>query len=207
MTIPFKKLAEKADEIFASAIAGQVLGGSEAVVRALQTAGPQWSGEFGNSWTITTKRMSARPSKRKGGSPVSDPVEAPRVTGAEVVSKNSWLIRIENVAPYAAVAMDLEEGKFSRDWYPSGPVNKKKWDTTGGGRRIGPSVPPTKRGVVNYGEGGMASRTAPLDWFSTFKNGGKVDKIIRKYMGTKINIPTSYSFLTSDTYRTRVVSD
>ena len=41
MTIPFKKLAEKADEIFASAIAGQVLGGSEAVVRALQTAGPQ----------------------------------------------------------------------------------------------------------------------------------------------------------------------
>ena len=198
MTIPFKKLAEKADEIFASAIAGQVLGGSEVVVRALQEKGPQWSGEFGNSWTITTKRMSTLPSRRRGGSPKSDPVKAPLVTGREILSQNSWLIRIENVAPHAAIAMDLEEGKFNRDWYPSGPVNPAKWKK-GGGSRAGVM----RRGVVNSFGKGTASRTAPLDWFSTFKSGGKVDQIIKKHMGTKLNIPTNYSFLNSETYRTR----
>ena len=202
MTIPLKKLAEKADEIFASAIAGQVLGGAEVVVRALQEKGPQWSGEFGNSWTITTKRMSTLPSRRRGGSPKSDPVRAPLVTGREILSQNSWLIRIENVAPYAAIAMDLEEGKFNRDWYPSGPINTAKWKK-GGGSRSGVM----RRGVVNSFGKGTASRTAPLDWFSTFKSGGKVDQIIKKYMGTKINVPTGYSFLTSETYRTRGVSD
>ena len=202
MTIPLKKLAEKADEIFASAIAGQVLGGAEVVVRALQEKGPQWSGEFGNSWTITTKRMSTLPSRRRGGSPKSDPVRAPLVTGREILSQNSWLIRIENVAPYAAIAMDLEEGKFSRGWYLKGPVaDSSKWDRTGGGRRLGPSVPPMKRGVINYGEGGMASRTADLDWFSTFRRGGKIGQIIKKYMGTTVNVPEQYSFLDSPIYR------
>ena len=104
-------------------------------------------------------------------------------------------------------SMDLEEGKFSRKWYPNGPVNKAKWDTSGGGRRMGPTIPPMRRGVTNYLEGGSASRTAPLDWFSTFKSGGKVDQIIKKYMGMKLNVPTGYTFLTSETYRTRGVSD
>ena len=138
MTIPFKKLAEKADEIFASAIAREVLGGSEAVVRALQTAGPQWSGEFGNSWVIKTQSKQSQPSRRIGGAPKSDPVKAPLVTGKEISSKNTWLIRIENVAPHAAIAMDLEEGKFNRDWYPNGPVNPAKWKK-GGGSRAGRS--------------------------------------------------------------------
>lgn len=202
MTIPFKKFAEKADEIFASAIAGQVLGGAEVVVKALQEKGPQWSGEFGNSWVIKTQSKQSQPSRRRGGSPKSDSVVSPLVTGREVASKNTWLIRIENVAPYAAIAMDLEEGKFSRQWYPSGPVNKSKWKQDGGSR-----AGIMKRGVTSSFGKGTASKTAELDWFSTFKSGGKVDKIIKKHMGMKLNIPTSYSFLTSDTYRTRSVSD
>tara|TARA_B100000902_G_scaffold216334_1_gene205669 strand:- start:78 stop:686 length:609 start_codon:yes stop_codon:yes gene_type:complete len=200
--IPFKKLAEKADEIFASAIAGEVLGGSEAVVRALQKAGPQWSGEFGNSWVIKTQSNQSQPSRRRGGDPKSDPVRAPLVTGKEISSKNTWLIRIENVAPHAAIAMDLEEGKFNRDWYPSGPVNPAKWKQ-GGGSRAGVM----RRGVTDSFGKGTASKTAPLDWFSTFKSGGKVDQIIKKYMGMKLNVPTNYTFLTSETYRTRGVSD
>ena len=199
MTIPFKKFAEKADEIFASAIAREVLGGSEAVVRALQTAGPQWSGEFGNSWVIKTQSRQSQPSRRRGGGPESDPVRAPLVTGKEISSKNTWLIRIENIAPHAAIAMDLEEGKFNRDWYPRGPVNPAKWKQ-GGGSRAGVM----RRGVTDSFGKGTASKTAPLDWFSTFKSGGKVDQIIKKYMGTKINVPTGYSFLPS---RTRSVSD
>ncbi len=202
MIIPFKKLAEKADEIFASAIAGEVLGGSEAVVRALQKAGPQWSGEFGNSWVIKTQSNQSQPSRRRGGDPKSDPVRAPLVTGKEISSKNTWLIRIENVAPHAAIAMDLEEGKFNRDWYPSGPVNPAKWKQ-GGGSRAGVM----RRGVTDSFGKGTASKTAPLDWFSTFKSGGKVDQIIKKYMGMKLNVPTNYTFLTSETYRTRGVSD
>ncbi len=202
MIIPFKKFAEKADEIFASAIAGQVLGGAEVVVRALQKKGPQWSGEFGNSWVIKTQSNQSQPSRRRGGSPESDPVVAPLVTGREVASKNTWLIRIENIAPHAAIAMDLEEGKFNRDWYSSGPVNTVKWKQGGGSR-----AEVMRRGVINSFGKGTASSTAPLDWFSTFKSGGKVDQIIKKYMGMKLNVPTGYTFLTSKTYRTRGLTD
>ena len=199
MFIPFEKLAKSGDKIFASIVASKTLKGAEVIVDALQERGPQWSGRFSNSWVIRTPSRSTRPSQKRVK---PEKVKAPQVTGREVVFKNSWLVSIENVAPYAAIAMDLEEGKFSRGWYLKGPVaNDIKWDRTGGGRRLGPSVPPMKRGVVNYGEGGMASRTADLDWFSTFRRGGKIGQIIKKYMGTTVNIPEQYSFLDSPIYR------
>ena len=77
---------------------------------------------------------------------------------------------------------------------------------------MGPTIPPMRRGVTNYLEGGSASRTAPLDWFTTFKKGGKVNKIMREFAGTGINLPQQYSFnldLPKGTpgYRTRSVSD
>ena len=50
MFIAFNKLAKDADEIFASLIASRTLNTTERVVKALQKAGPQWSGEFSNSW-------------------------------------------------------------------------------------------------------------------------------------------------------------
>ena len=199
MFIPFEKLAKSGDKIFASIIANKTLKGAEVIVDALQERGPQWSGRFSNSLVIRTPSRSTRPSQKRVK---PEKVKAPQVTGREVVFKNSWLVSIENVAPYAAIAMDLEEGKFSRGWYLKGPVaDSSKWDRTGGGRRLGPSVPPMKRGVINYGEGGMASRTADLDWFSTFRRGGKIGQIIKKYMGTTVNVPEQYSFLDSPIYR------
>jgi hypothetical protein len=196
MFIDFKKLARDGDEIFASLIASQTLNTTERVVKALQKAGPQWSGEFSNSWTISTKSRTSLPSKRKS---LPEDVKAPKVTGKEVLSGNTWLIRIENIAPYAAIAMDLEEGQFSRGFYLGGPINKSKWKQ-GGGRR---TMMTMKRGEINKGQGGMASRTAPLDWFANFKKGGRLKQLLSE----RINIPQQYSFLNSPTYRTRSVSD
>jgi hypothetical protein len=196
MFIDFKKLARDGDEIFASLIASQTLNTTERVVKALQKAGPQWSGEFSNSWTILTKSRTSLPSKRKS---LPEDVKAPKVTGKEVLSGNTWLIRIENIAPYAAIAMDLEEGQFSRGFYLGGPINKSKWKQ-GGGRR---TMMTMKRGEINKGQGGMASRTAPLDWFANFKKGGRLKQLLSE----RIDIPQQYSFLNSPTYRTRSVSD
>ena len=196
MFIDFNKLAKDADEIFASLIASRTLNTTERVVKALQKAGPQWSGEFSNSWTISTKSRTSLPSKRKS---LPEDVKAPKVTGKEVLSGNTWLIRIENIAPYAAIAMDLEEGQFSRGFYLGGPINKSKWKQ-GGGRR---TMMTMKRGEINKGQGGMASRTAPLDWFANFKKGGR----LRQLLSERIDIPQQYSFLNSPTYRTRSVSD
>ena len=196
MFIDFKKLERDGDEIFASLIASQTLNTTERVVKALQKAGPQWSGEFSNSWTISTKSRTSLPSKRKS---LPEDVKAPKVTGKEVLSGNTWLIRIENIAPYAAIAMDLEEGQFSRGFYLGGPINKSKWKQ-GGGRR---TMMTMKRGEINKGQGGMASRTAPLDWFANFKKGGRLKQLLSE----RINIPQQYSFLNSPTYRTRSVSD
>ena len=196
MFIAFNKLAKDADEIFASLIASRTLNTTERVVKALQKAGPQWSGEFSNSWTISTKSRTSLPSKRKS---LPEDVKAPKVTGKEVLSGNTWLIRIENIAPYAAIAMDLEEGQFSRGFYLGGPINKSKWKQ-GGGRR---TMMTMKRGEINKGQGGMASRTAPLDWFANFKKGGRLKQLLSE----RINIPQQYSFLNSPTYRTRSVSD
>jgi len=209
MKIPFKRFAVQADRMFAEAIAGKALKGAEIVVGALQESGPQWSGKFSNSWVLQTRTQTVLGTMKKG---FPKPIKAPKPRGRDILRSNSWYVRIENMAPYAAVAMDLEEGKFSRKWYPNGPIAEgKKWEV-GTGRRIGPSVPPTKRGIINYGEGGVASRTAPLDWFSTFKQGGKVNKIMRDFAGKGIGIPEQYSFnldLPKDnpSYRTRSVSD
>ena len=196
MFIDFKKLARDGDEIFASLIAQRTLETTERVVSALQKAGPQWSGEFSNSWTINTKSRVTVPSRKRG---LPEKVKAPRVTGREVLSGDTWLVRIENIAPHAAIAMDLEEGQFSRKWYPQGPINKSKWKQ-GGGRRM---MMVTKRGQINKGSGGSASRTAPLDWFTNFKKGGRLNKLLSE----RINIPEQYSFLNSPTDRTRSVSD
>ena len=201
MFIDFKKLARDGDEIFASLIAQRTLETTERVVSALQKAGPQWSGEFSNSWTINTKSRVTVPSRKRG---LPEKVKAPRVTGREVLSGDTWLVRIENIAPHAAIAMDLEEGQFSRKWYPQGPINKSKWKQ-GGGRRM---MMVTKRGQINKGSGGSASRTAPLDWFTNFKKGGRLNKLLSE----RINIPEQYSFnldLPKDnpSYRTRSVSD
>ena len=205
MKIPFKRFAVQADRMFAEMVAGEALQGAEIIVNALQEAGPQWSGEFSNSWKIETR---TQVSAGKGQKTLPITLKAPKPRGRDVLRGNTWFVRIENTAPYAAVAMDLEEGKFSRKFYPSGPINKSKWDTTGGGKRVGPAVPPMKRGNVSWGSNGTASRTADLDWFANFKRGGSLKRILTE----RISMPRKYSFnldLPKGTpgYRTRSVFD
>ena len=205
MVIPFKRFAVQADRMFAEIVAGQALEAAEETVAKLQALGQQWSGEFSNSWKIETR---TQVSAGKGQKTLPITLKAPKPRGRDVLRGNTWFVRIENTAPYAAVAMDLEEGKFSRKFYPSGPINKSKWVTTGGGKRVGPAVPPMQRGNVSWGSNGTASRTADLDWFANFKRGGSLKRILTE----RISMPRKYSFnldLPKGTpgYRTRSVFD
>ena len=201
MKIPFKRFAVQADRMFAEIVAGQALEAAEETVAELQALGPQWSGEFSNSWKIET-RTQVRAGKGQKTLPVT--LKAPKPRGRDVLRGNTWFVRIENTAPYAAVAMDLEEGQFSRKWYPQGPINKSKWKQ-GGGRRM---MMVTKRGQISKGSGGSASRTAPLDWFANFKRGGRLKRILTE----RISMPRGYSFNLdrpkgTPGYRTPSISD
>ena len=200
MKIPFKRFAVQADRMFAEIVAGQALEAAEETVAELQALGPQWSGEFSNSWKIETR---TQVSAGKGQKTFPITLKAPKPRGRDVLRGNTWFVRIENTAPYAAVAMDFVDVMFSRKFYASGPINISKWDTTGGGKRVGPAVPPMKRGNVSWGSNGTASRTADLDWFANFKKGGRLKQLLSE----RIDIPQQYSFLNSPTYRTRSVSD
>ena len=76
------------------------------------------------------------------------------------------MFEIVNTQPYAAIALDLEEGKFIKIGRPAGDVVAK-------GTRLNGI-----RGNVS-GDGGAES-TAPLDWYTSYLNGGGMQKALER---------------------------
>lgn len=134
------------------------------IMNDLAEAGPVWSGEFQNSWV-------AVPAKGGVGSEGSYPYSLSNVpklnlTLAEArsaVLPNGKTFTIENTQPYAAYALDLEEGEF---WRPSFPPEGSI--VSQGTRNSG------IRGDVTTDAEGEAISTAPLDWYTTYINGGEM---------------------------------
>ena len=142
---------------------------AEKVVADLQELGPAWTGRFSNSWQISTASRVVSGSGQEGR---PQKISSPLLSGRELLGRPEVKYTISNFAsgpqgPYALVAMDLQEGTF-----------------------INPGTPPLKpfergtrisgiRGKLNIGTRGPNRRTAPLDWFSTYVNGGQIDKAVR----------------------------
>jgi len=160
-------------------------------VDELQREGPSWTGRFSNSWQIEGPQGQIVKGDGRPGEPRKLRFNKGPFTGPQAVAtflsrklfKDKVVFTISNFADHAATAIDaVEHGK---DYYPKG------W-------RISPEGPKTNQGKSNFdpvdsgrkntsvrGEIGggdpnsMSSRTAPLDWFATFADGGRLDKAIK----------------------------
>jgi hypothetical protein len=164
---------------------------AQRIVAELQAEGPSWTGRFSNSWQITGpqgqqvkgdgKPGDPRPVKFKEG-PFTGPQAAATFLRTKVTT-DKVVFTISNFADHAAEAIDaVEHDKtyYPKGWAisPDGPQTSQgqaNFDPVNGGRKDS-----SRRGDTGGGDPkSISSRTAPLDWFATFAEGGRLDKAIK----------------------------
>jgi len=143
---------------------------AENVVKELQAKGPTWSGRFANSWEIAS---ASQVSSGSGSAGRPQPLKAPLLTNNEFKFKPEVKYYIANKAPYADYALDLKEGVFR----PEGEPLPGRRVVESGNRPNGLH----KRGAVSTGDG-TATSSAELDWYTTYVQGGQIDRTISLYM-------------------------
>ena len=139
------------------------------IMNDLAEAGPVWGGEFRDSWVAraaSTGQANAATYPYK----LSDVPELP-ITSREM--KRVTKFTIENEAPYAPIALDLaapsESDPFIYPGYgPEGDIVSRGVRPEGG-----------RRGEIGRGRGNNRS-TAPLDWYTTYARGGKMNRASKK---------------------------
>jgi hypothetical protein len=137
------------------------------IMNGLADAGPEWSGEFKDSWVAFAPGSGVG----SGSYPykLSDIPKLP-ATKREATRKTKFVI--QNIAPHAAIAMDLvdvprEEFRFPGQG-PQGEIVARGTRPDNG-----------KRGEVSSG-GGDARSTAPLNWYPLYVQGGKMQKALER---------------------------
>lgn len=141
------------------------------IMNDLAEAGPVWSGKFQDSWVAT-------PATGAGGGSGSYPYSlnnVPEIKLSLAQARSALLpggktYTIENTRPYAAYALDLEEGVFRQIGLPEGRIVAQ-------GTRNNGNVPGI-RGDVQTDADGTAISTAPKDWYTTYINGGEMQKAL-----------------------------
>jgi hypothetical protein len=135
------------------------------IVNALADAGPEWSGDFKDSWAVYSAGTGAQGT---GTFPyrLGDMPQLP--TTKKDLGRKTRLI-IENTAPHAPQAMDLEPGEFVF------PGSEPKGEIVSRGIRKDTNI----RGDIGPGTGNNRS-TAPLDWYTTFVASDKMKRAVNK---------------------------
>ena len=191
------QLLKDLDRIVPSLIFNGPVNSAIKVVTELQDRGPSWSGKFSNSWVIKTpSKTFTCPNFGQPGEPRR--IEKLSVTGREVLAseflKNSIVFEIFNDSPlnysgvaYKDYALDKKEGRPYRNevWGLKPQTNKGRssLQTVNTGRK-----PTSRRGDIGGGSSNsMSSRTAPLDWFPTYVQGGEINRAIRIEMDKAVN--------------------
>ena len=134
------------------------------IMNDLAEAGPEWTGEFQDSW-IAVPIGRAASGSTGGGYPYTLN-DVPKLSTSIKETARVKKFEIENTQPYAEYALDLKEGKFIGKGNPAGEVV-----------RTGSRPVPGRRGDVS-GEG-EARSTAPLDWYTSYLNGGGMAKALQ----------------------------
>jgi len=191
------QLIKDLDRIVPSLIFNGPVNSAIKVVAELQDRGPSWSGKFSNSWVIKTpSKTFTCPNFGQPGEPRR--IKKLSVTGREVLAseflKNSIVFEIFNDSPlnysgvaYKDYALDKKEGRPYRNevWGLTPQTNKGRssLQTVNTGRK-----PTSRRGDIGGGSSNsMSSRTAPLDWFPTYVQGGEINRAIRIEMDQAID--------------------
>lgn len=173
------ELAQELDRLAGSvALIGPTLA-AERVVREVQQAGPSWTGKFSNSWQIEGPQGQIIKGDGQPGEPRPIEFTATPFSGRQAtatlfrttVLKDKVVFRVSNFSPYAAEATDQVQSVFERPKnapVPQTQLGLSKWDVQDTTR-----LRNTYRGQTEGGRpNGSASRTAPLDWLSTYVSAG-----------------------------------
>lgn len=134
------------------------------IINDLAEAGPEWSGEFQDSWVAVPFGKAA--SGSTGGGYPYNLNDVPKLSTSIKETARVKKFEIVNTQPYAEYALDLREGLFKGIGNPAG-------DVVATGSRPAPG----RRGDVS-GSGGARS-TAPLDWYTSYLNGGGMAKALQ----------------------------
>ena len=184
-------IGKQLDRDVSSALLIGAINAAQRTVDELQEEGPSWTGRFSNSWQIQGPQGQqvkgdggpgdARPLRFRDG-----PFTGPQATATILRTKftvDKIIFTISNFADHAAEAIDaVEHDKtyYPRGWAisPDGPQTSQgqaNFDPVNGGRKDS-----SRRGDTGGGDPkSISSRTAPLDWFATFAEGGRLDKAIK----------------------------
>jgi len=134
------------------------------IMNDLAKAGPEWTGKFQDSWIAVPVGTGA--SGSTGGGYPYTLNDVPKLSTSIKETARVKKFEIVNTQPYAAYALDLEEGVFRAIGDPAGEV------VATGSRPV-----PGFRGDVT-GEGDSRS-TAPLFWYTSYLNGGGMAKALQ----------------------------
>lgn len=190
-----RSLAEDIDRLASSlTLAGPTLA-AQRIVRELQQAGPSWTGKFSNSWQIEGPQGQTARGDGATGEPRPVVFKSAPFTGRQALAtlsriavlKDKVVFRISNFSPYAAEATDEVQSTFIRPKnapVPQTQLGLSKWD-----ERNTTRLRNTYRGQVDGGRpNGNASRTAPLDWLSTYASGA-LDRAVKIEMDAALRNP------------------
>ena len=163
------RLLDNLDRFATAAFNQAPTAAAETTVTDLQDLGPVWSGQFSNSWQIATADIVA-----SGDGQIGWPrkIDVPLLSGRKLLLKPIVRYTISNFAsgkdgPYALKALDLEEGNYINPGKP--PLKPREFGTRVGGIR---------GNLTDIGSG-PNSRTAPLYWFNTYMQGGRLTRTVK----------------------------
>ena len=186
-----KDLGKDLDRNASSALLIGAIKSAERTISELQKEGPSWSGRFGNSWQVEGPqgqllKGSGAPGEAKPLKFAEGPFtgrQAAQALARTFIFKDKTIFTISNFSDHVAEATDKVSNPpeyYKQGWeaYPGGPntqQGQRNHDTEDSGRQSS-----SRRGEIGGGkESGFSSRTAPLDWFSSFEKGGRVDRAVR----------------------------
>lgn len=156
---------------------------AERVVDELQQEGPSWTGRFSNSWQISEGRTRVS-GDGQPGEPRPLHFPAAPAGGSRLFTKNDVVVfSISNSSAHSDLARDLVTGSFFRPTeQPQTQLGLRKWERINEGRNRN-----VLRGQIGGGKpGNGSSRTADLDWYTTYVNSGKIQRVIQTELSASV---------------------
>jgi len=139
------------------------------IMNDLAKKGPEWSGEFKNSWQAVALGEGSKIGK--SGSFPYKIGNIPRLSTKKEEIRRANKLQITNTSKWAKYALDIEEGRF---FIPKEQPNPKGKVVATGKRD---PISPTLRGDISGGDG-KSRITAPLFWYNKYLDGGGLQKSV-----------------------------